>query len=100
MGAAHGFELGDVFAHGPLKPAAKDELVQQAIPTYWTNFAKTGNPNGPGLTQWPAFTHERQSVMNLGDPIVADEISANDLRGLELLDAFYAQRRQSATAHD
>jgi para-nitrobenzyl esterase len=23
--------------------------------TYWTNFAKSGNPNGTGLPQWPAY---------------------------------------------
>ena len=22
----------------------------------WTNFAKTGNPNGPGALVWPMFT--------------------------------------------
>jgi hypothetical protein len=37
--------------------------------------------------------------MNLGDPIMASEISSKDLRGLELLDAFDAQRRQSVMAH-
>ena len=23
---------------------------------YWANFAKTGNPNGGGLANWPAYT--------------------------------------------
>ena len=93
MGAAHGFELGYVFAHGPSNPSAKDRQMLQAISTYWTNFAKTGDPNGLGLVRWPAFTGEHQIVMTLGDPIAAGEMSSGDLRRLELLDAVYRQQR-------
>ena len=33
------------------------------ISSYDVNFAKTGDPNGPGLPQWPAFTDQNQLVM-------------------------------------
>jgi para-nitrobenzyl esterase len=31
---------------------------------YWVNFAKTGDPNGPGLPHWRAFTTKRDELMN------------------------------------
>jgi para-nitrobenzyl esterase len=95
MGPAHGFELGDVFAHRSQGASAKDDLVLHAISTYWTNFAKTGNPSGPDLAPWPAFTREHHVVMNLGDPMEASEPASDDLRGIAVLDAFYAQQRHT-----
>ena len=55
-GATHGAEVGYVF--GTLDPArygAADRELSDAIEQYWTNFAKTGNPNGGGLARWPKF---------------------------------------------
>lgn len=45
------------------KPLPDDAKLVHLISTYWANFAKTGNPNGPGLPKWPAFRMRRQRVM-------------------------------------
>ena len=34
---------------------------------YWTNFAKTGDPNGAGLPAWPAFTPASRQTLVIGD---------------------------------
>jgi carboxylesterase type B len=39
----------------PLAWTPEDRQVSEIISSYWTNFAKTGNPNGEGLAEWPAY---------------------------------------------
>ena len=36
----------------------------QAANAYWVNFAKTGNPNGPGLPEWPAYQPKTDMLMD------------------------------------
>ena len=36
--------------------------------SYWVNFAKTGNPNGKGLSKWPVYDGKSPSVMVFGNP--------------------------------
>jgi len=49
-GAAHGAEVSYVFGRA-------GNSTSEAIQEYWTNFAKTGDPNGGSktLTVWPRF---------------------------------------------
>lgn len=37
----------------------------------WIRFAKTGDPNGPGLPRWPSFSDGKESYLEFGDRIVA-----------------------------
>ncbi len=59
VGAVHASEISYVFhALASLKNitvSPEDWKLSEAIGTYWTNFAKTGNPNGGGLPEWPRY---------------------------------------------
>jgi para-nitrobenzyl esterase len=37
--------------------------------SYWVNFAKTGNPNGAGLVNWPAYEKQSKQVIQLDTKI-------------------------------
>ncbi|MGW5363672.1 carboxylesterase/lipase family protein [Actinopolymorpha pittospori] len=56
LGAAHAFDLPYVFDFStffdlrPDQQALSDQMIE-----YWTRFATTGNPNGPGLPTWAPF---------------------------------------------
>ena len=68
MGAVHASELEYVFqALASLNVAVRDEDNQAAdtISSYFANFVKTGNPNGSGLPEWPAYAPKEYPVMHI-----------------------------------
>jgi len=78
MGASHASDIFYIFGAldcRPLPWEKYDFSLSEAITDYWTNFAKTGDPNGKGLPQWPAFTAATPFTMNFTD----DGFEARDL---------------------
>lgn len=72
FGSHHGAEIIYVFGNFHLAsfvPQAEDERLAETMSNYWVNFATNGDPNGPGLPQWPAYDLETEAYMELGDTI-------------------------------
>jgi len=40
-----------------------DREVSRQMVRYWTNFAKTGDPNGEGVPVWPRFDAASQNTL-------------------------------------
>lgn len=95
-GARHASELPYVFRqlaeHGRSAPTARDEGLSDMVRTYWTNFVKTGDPNGAGLPKWPTYSEAKPQVLHIeagntkADPLVNES-------GLKVLDEYFSWRR-------
>jgi para-nitrobenzyl esterase len=84
LGAFHGIELPYVFnafqdhSWTWLPVSETDFKLSRTIETYWTNFAKTGDPNSPGLATWPSWTYAREPYLEFdqnGDAVPQQSFS-------------------------
>jgi len=68
-GAPHGGEISFVFGTlgtgsfgPPLPPTPEDLKVSRMAQSYWVNFARTGDPNGEGLPNWPRYDPKKDLI--------------------------------------
>lgn len=77
-GVPHGGEVPYVFGNldqrdrvGNPPITETDRKVSERVMDYWTRFAKTGNPNAPGLPTWPRYDQATDAWL-----IIDREVSA------------------------
>ncbi|MEI6748722.1 MAG: carboxylesterase family protein [Bacteroidota bacterium] len=79
-GPGHGTDISFVFDNlgiggfgpPPPPPTPEEKEVARIMNAYWVNFAKSGNPNGEGLPEWPVFSPKTNDILEIqpdGKPV-------------------------------
>jgi para-nitrobenzyl esterase len=82
--AWHGSETWYTFASlrpgvPPRRPwRERDFDLADVVSSYWANFMRSGDPNGPGLPEWPA-SHDDLGYLDIGETIAGHTGCASEL---------------------
>lgn len=95
VGAIHTTELLYAFDNLRIKDLPWTDLDRRLaviLSSYWSNFGKTGDPNGPTLPEWPPYNSKHEQLLEIGDQIRA---AGFNHAGMDFLAAHAGQRRRA-----
>ena len=93
-GSGHGSDVPHAFQTLMGEPTEEDLKLSDMISSYWVNFARTGDPNGPGLPEWPAFSEEDPKVMVFDTAPEARPLTILDR--LKVIDNHFSELRKKS----
>jgi para-nitrobenzyl esterase len=73
--AFHSDDIEYVFGTLDTRPgfniSPADRTLSDQMMTYWSNFAKTGDPNGSGVANWPKYNDDGYPLIHLNSTITS-----------------------------
>jgi para-nitrobenzyl esterase len=93
----HGSDGAYIFGHLDQDPSMKyteeDHRLSELMIEYWVHFARTGDPNGTGMPEWPAYDPQDPRAMILKGAPQAGPLP--NLDALKVIDDFYTWKRNT-----